>query len=341
MTRSLVEAVTAVKQQFPPGDEALYDWDTPASWTARDLRTKARSQLALWAQQEKLRRELVPQTAVELLPDWEQLFNLSKSAVSLYGSTLARQAQLVARWREFGPANPTIILAALQAVCGAGAVTILEHSRAVLTAENWYDFPPASLPLTITASADSEIDVVCGDNAPASKAGARVTLRVTHPSVEDLYLTVYAPDGTASQRFYFGSGAVVSQDFAFRWKSAAGLDISGTWRIVISDGGGVGGTVEDPAGDGISGLFVEGLGRNQLTGAEGLAANIFEWSARVTESAVASTYDRNLVRELVRHWNPAHCRGYLVLSGVGDGVSADAGIWGEPTNSDWDGFTWE
>lgn len=340
MSRGLTEALIAVKQHFPPGDDQLYDWDTFGSWTARDLREKARALLALWGQQEKLRRELTPQAASETLSDWERLMGLAKTPIAQRGSDGARQAQLVARWREFGASTPDHILAALLAICGPTAVTLIETPRSLLTAENWYEFPVGALPLTISASGDSELDVVCGDNAPVSSGGARVTLRVTHPSVEDLYLVIYAPDGTNSGRYYFGTGAASGQDFVFRWKAAQGLAIDGVWRIVITDGGAAGGTVDDPAGDGISGLFVEGIGRSPA-GFDGLGANIFEWAIRVDEAAVASTYDRAVARGLVRRWNPGHCRGYLVLTGVGDAMTSTAGIWGEPTNSTWDGFIWE
>lgn len=180
--------------------------------------------------------------------------------------------------------------------------------------------------------------IAAADNAPASQAGAQVTVRITHPSIEDLTLTIIAPDATQSSALPFGSGAVTDQDFRFYWKGAANKTITGNWTIRITDNGGAGGNVIDPAGDGITGLFVEGIGRATFGGADGLAANVFEWALRVNESLVDSaTYDRAVCRELVRRWNPAHCRGYLVLVNLNGG---NAGVWGPTTNSCWDGCTW-
>lgn len=259
---------------------------------------------------DQLMKEVNPATAEQSLPEREASMGLDASRVALYGDTASRQAQLIARWRERG--TPTIdrVYAALVAVCGPTSVTILEHTRAQVSAVNWRDI--AGLPLAIPSSADLDIPFTCGDNAPASRAGAQVTVRITHPSVEDLTLKIIAPDATESASMTFGSGAVVERDFRFFWPGAAGKTIDGTWTVRITDNGASGGTVEDPAADGVSGLLVEGIGR-AANGADGLAAIIFEWSAVIDESVGSSTYDRASVLAIVKRWNPAHERGGVAL----------------------------
>jgi len=287
---------------------------------------------------DQLRRELNALEMVDRIPDWEAIMGLSSGRVARFGTDSLRRAQIIARRRERGLPNEERILGSFAALCGAGGVEVLEHSRAALTAENWYEITSVALPAAIASSADTELTFDCGDNAPAGRMGAQFRVKVTHPSVEDLSLKIYAPDTDSSASLSFGSGAVTGKVFVFYWPGAASKTITGTWRVVITDSGGAGGTIEDPAADGITGLFVEGIGRS-AAGFDGLGANIFEWAVRVDESAMpSSTYSRDAARDIVRRWNPEHCRGYLVLKNLNGG---DDGVWGDTTNSLWDCATWE
>jgi len=266
---------------------------------------------------------------------WEEAFGDSNTSVALYGGVEQRRAHVLTRHREHGASTRDNILASLVAMCGSTAVTLLEHRRSVLTAANWYELP--SYP-SIAGSANTDLSIACADNAPASRAGAQVTVRVTHASVEDLTLTIIAPDATQSSPMRFGSGSVTAQDFRFFWPGAAGKSITGNWTIRITNANATVGTVDDPAGDGITGLFVEGIGFGPYDG-EGRGANIFEWCALVDEAAaVSGIYDRAAVAAVIQRWNQVHGRGYLALKNLNGG---DAGVWGDSTNSCWDGFIWE
>lgn len=272
---------------------------------------------------DRLALEANPHTSVQSLPEHEAAIGVDRSKIAQYGTNAARQAHLVSRWRERGTPTPSRILAAVQALTGPTAAELIETSRSILTAALWYNIPAAYLNYPITASADTEIPIIAADNAPASNAGARFTVRITHPSIEDLYLIMYAPDGTASSRYYFGSGSVTGQDFVFYWPGASGLGISGAWRFVISDGGGAGGTIDDPAGDYINGLSVEGIGRTVFGGPEGLGSAIFDWAIAVNEAvASTATYDRTAVGDTVRRWNPTHTNGRLALYMTGGTLGA-------------------
>lgn len=327
MTRVLNDAIVAVKQQFPPGDENLYSWDDPHAWVTADLREKSRAVLAMWAQQDKLRRELVPQTADEKLSDWEAIFG----APSGNATVTMRQAAIVARWRESGASTLDNITAAIASLAGsAAAVTIVEHSRTSLRNQHTYSFST----ITATVGNTANVTLAIGENAVAARMGAQLLLNVSTGDQGDFLVTLVAPD---AQEFTPSLVYVDGADHVYFWPEFAGLRIDGTWAISVDNtGAGTTDVQVDTAN-----LFVEGIGIGPF-GGEGLAGNVFEFCVLVTESTVnAATWDRLRARSLIQHWKPGHTRGYLCLTGVGDGVTATAGIWGDPTNSCWDGFIWE
>lgn len=330
MSRTLEEALAAVKQLYPPGSEDLYDWDTRTAWVTRELRVVARAVLATWGQQEKLRRELNPAQAVELLDGWERLMGLAPGWLTL----AQRQQRMVARWRQHGPASPGNLLLLLSTVSGPTQPTIMETSRSAVTERVWRDlqtFP------AVAASGVTNLVIGCADNAPASNAGARVAFRLTHPSVEDLSVKIIAPSGAQSPSMRVGLGAAVAQDFCFRWKGAAGEVIDGDWTIRITNSGASAGSIDDPAGDGISGILVEGIGRGVL-GAQGLASAIFRWAALVDESLTTpQIYSRQDFKRELRRSNPAHCEGNLALVNSSGGA---AGLWDDDAKGMWDGLIW-
>lgn len=312
---SAAEVKTHILGYMPPG---------AVRWMALDGATGAAA--SLWtaiAQAVKvygfdvldtLRSELHAREMVQRLSDWEAILHIPIDA-SLDPDK--RRAKIIARRREFGSSSDPNILASARALTGPLTGDILEMTRSVLTAANWYEL--SSYP-AIASSADTDIVIAAADNAPASQAGAQVTVRITHPSIEDLTLTIIAPDATQSSALPFGSGAVTDQDFRFYWKGAANKTITGNWTIRIADNGGAGGNVIDPAGDGITGLFVGGIGQTAFGGPQGLESAIFEWALVINEALVnAATYDRAAVIDLARRWNPAHCNGGVALY-MTDGV---------------------
>jgi len=225
------------------------------------------------------------------------------------GTNAKRLSAITSKLRECGASTEPNIKASFTALLGSEP-TLIRHTRAVMNELNWRDF--SGLPVAIAASADSELNVVLRDNAPVGRAGARVTLRVTHPSIEDLTLKLYAPDGSSSEVFSFGAGSVTTQDFVFRWLGAAGKDISGTWRVVITDSGSSGGSVDDPAGDTVSGLLVEGIGR-AASGADGYGGRCFEWSVVYNPVTMASKATAAEAQALARRWSQAHTDGGVAV----------------------------
>mgnify|MGYP007122146926 CR=1 FL=1 len=101
-------------------------------------------------------------------------------------------------------------------------------------------------------------------------------------------------------------------------------------------GGSSGGMVNDPAGDWVSGVFVEGIGINATSGAEGLGSAIFEWALRVDPARITpGTFDLPAVRSLIARLNPSHCRAFVVLKNQNGGNGA---VFDDP-NTPFDGGT--
>lgn len=307
MSRAPEEVRQALLALFPPGDADLYAWDDPRSFVARHaaaIATAAR--LKGTDAVDELRRERRPQDAVAKLPDWERAFGLSKSRTTERGTIGQRQGQVVARWRENGASTPDRIRAAFAAVLGYEP-DVLEHSRAALTAANTYQLPGA--PITVPANASAAVPIAVADNAPVSQAGARLTLAVTTAAAEALDVQLDAPDGTtASWSAPFGAGAVAGATFVLYAPELAGARADGAWTLTVANHSGNAATLHTG-----SALFVEGIGRDLVTGAEGLGANIFEWAVLVDPARLTAAADLEAAAALVPRWSPAHARGYLCL----------------------------
>ena len=304
---------------FPPGDDELFAWDNPRSYVARELEAVATAvRLEGTDAVDRLRQELRPQTSTEKLPDWEAVFGLAQSRTVRFGSVLARRAQVVARWRESGASTRVNILAAFAAVLGYPP-DIIEQSRSALTAKNTHSLP--GTPILLPGNGSAIITVPVADNAPVSQAGARLTLVVTMPTLEDLAVTLQTPDGTVKNwpGMPFGSGAAVGATFILYAREFAGSLCDGDWTIRIDNANANDGSL----GSGSS-LFVEGIGRNEVSDAEGLAANIFAWCVLVDPARLSSAADLGAARALVRRYTPAHCRGYFARKPAA--VSGTAGV---------------
>ena len=322
------EVRAALKSLFPPGDDDLYAWDNPLSYVARELEAittavRLRGMDAI----DRLRDEFRPQSATEKLPDWERIFGISQSRTASYGPPDARRAQVVARWRENGASTIPYIKAALAAVLGYQP-QILEHTRTAMTAAHTY--LPAGIPLAIPvgpASVSTTIGVA--DNAPASQAGARLTLVLAFLPVEDLTVTLTSPTGQSAS-WALVSGDPAQNTYLLYGKQFAGASISGRWTLTIVNAGPSAGSL----GAG-SALFVEGIGRSPDS-VDGLAANIFEWTVFVDPAQLSASADLDFARQLVSRWNPAHCRSYLV---AGSATGSLYGIFDDPA-SVFEGCLW-
>jgi len=306
------EARTHFLAHMPPG---------ATQWMNRDLGTVANVWTAI-AQSlkaygfdvlDQLRRELKARQMVDRIPDWERILHVSDGLIARTGSLDARRAQIIARRRENGASSKPNILAALQAVCGPTAATILEHNRTTVSAVNTHDFGP----ITATVGTVGSASVVIGDNAQASKAGARLVYNVGTGTQGAFQFLLTSPDRSKSwQSEVITDGG---EHWLF-WPDFAGGQIAGTWTLQVDNSlGGAADVQVDTAR-----VIVEGIGRAG-SGAEGLGAIIFEWSALIDETAVASTYNRALVVELVRRWTQSHRRGYVALKQTNGDTGAVCG----------------
>lgn len=324
------EVRAALKSLFPPGDEDLYSWDDSTSRSARELEAIATSvRLKGTAAIEQLRLEFRPQSCTQKLPDWEEIFLLGQSKTALYGSTAARRLQVVARWRENGASTKANIAAAIAAVLGV-APTILENSRATLRTAHTYQNADAQ---TIPADNSVLYTIAVPDQAKVSLGGAFLTLTITHPNIEGISISLQSPSPDlviqqwAAGAWTTDTGSVTGKTYVLRTKAHVGYAISGTWYIVVGDISNHSGTVQPTT------LFVEGIGRTAGMAAEGLGANLFEWAALIDPSTMLSSVDVDFLRYLVKRWNPAHCRGYLVEKATTGGTG---GVFDDP-NSTFDG----
>jgi len=268
----------------------------------------AAEQLALRAVSpaEKAQLDANPLTATAVgVAAWEWALGLTLTAA---GKTLAqRQARVVARLREYGAPTLANIQAALAAILGY-VPPILETSRGALMVINTQAVP--GLPITVPARGVGLVNFNLVDNAPASMAGARLWVTITHPHVEELTVSLISPGSAASAQWEVpGSGAVVSHGYIFESPAFGGHAIEGSWQLQVRDTGGA-----SPGTALVASILVEGIGRDPSTGADGLGAAIFDWSVLVDESLVnLATYDRTTAREVVARWNPAFARGQLVV----------------------------
>ncbi len=259
-----------------------------------------------------------PQTLTTVgLVDWEAALGLAGTPTATFGSTSARQAAVISRLREFGASSIPNIQAALAPILGYSP-TIIETSRAALTAINAEDFGA-----TIAASSTTTLSIVAGDNAPCSKAGARVVLFFNFPAPADLTWTLVGPDGTTVTwpNTIFGTAAIPSAGYSHTLfgPQFSGKLVDGTWTLSVVNAGAHTGIIAPD-----SYLIAEGIGRNRF-GAEGRAAQIFMWSAKIDESAVGPNYNRAAAIEIASRWNPAHCDGGVALVQTDGGLGALCG----------------
>jgi len=261
------------------------------------------------------------------LPEWEAAL---QQAVTSASGTGQREDAIVARLRESGASTIPNIKAALSLVVGYEPA-ILEHERSWLTTQHTY--PISNSPVAIAAGPFvSSFGYVNGvtDNAPISQAGARLSMTITHPAIEDLEIHLTCPDGGTVGFASLGTGPIVGKEFLLYAPTLQGHSADGQWVVSILNNGGDAGSLSSGA------VTVEGIGRNALSGAEGKGSAIFEWAALIDPALASTTADLALARKLVSHWNPAHCRGYLA---VVPGIGGVGGVFDDPT-SVFNGCVW-
>lgn len=280
---------------------------------------------------EDVRTETNPNTVTQNLPEWEAVMAFSDTRTAIEGSTEQRQAQVISRWREHGASFLDNIRAAVQPFfqyADPANIQIIEMDRDALETAHTYSWAAAGIPGLGTYTST----IAIGDNAPTGQMGVTCYIDLTHPTVQDLTISLIAPDGSV----YFlatevgagfptdgrlGSGSTGgSKQYKFYVPDAAGEGITGNWTLTISNSDINAGNVG--AGAAINGLFVEGIGRVGFTNVEGLGAAQFQFAV-VYDSALstAAAIDFDAVRFAIRRVTPAHCYGYLVAA-MGGGICA-------------------
>jgi|GEM_PF-5469814 len=321
------EVRATLRSLFPPGDEELYAWDNPESYVSRELEAVTTAvRLKGTSAVDRVRQEFCPQASTEKAADWERIFSLSQSRTTVYGTLEGRRAQIVARWRESGASTQPHIQAALAAVFGYEP-QILEHSRAQMTAAHSYPLPNTPMLLPPFTAEGTTIRVA--DNSRVSSGGARLTLVVTTAPGQVLDLTLWGPTRASVSWVTPASSSAAPRTLVFYGRDFAGTEANGLWTLTLLN------STPAPARIDACSLFVEGIGRN-ASGAEGLAANLFEWTVLVDPARLGPTADLDFARQLVTRWNPAHCRGYLALMASSGTPYA---VFDDP-NSKFDASTW-
>lgn len=265
---------------------------------------------------EAMTREQNPATAVEKLPDFEQLMGLSFSDLVVRGTTEQRQAQVVSRIREPGAATLPGIRALLQPYLrydDPSQIQVLETDRAALTAAHSYAFPglPAAMPV---AGLFDVVDLgVIADGGRVSDAGAQVFVTVTGPI--DSMAFVLTCTGAEPVNFLAGSlgiGGVTNTTFVLQAPELAGvsLDARPAWKLFYRSLGNAA-TLESAA------LFVEGIGRD-AAGVDALGAVIFEWAVVVDPLLTGAGADLIGAAAAVQRIAPAHTQATLFVKKGGN-----------------------
>jgi hypothetical protein len=257
---------------LPPGAADLYDLASPGSnvsllFDAMADTFKVGSDLA-----DTVRVELFPGTATTAgkLPDWERALGLVTTPTTLTGTQAQRQAQVVARLREYGSGTLQDIRGAVEPLLGyqgadVGTLQIIECDRATMRTDHTY---PLSN-ITIGASSTSTGTVFVRDTANVGQASAAFYFTLTHANIENLTFSLLAPDSTAVV-WTLGSGSVTGQAYVLRSPGFAGVPIYGTWTVAIVNSGAPTGTAATV------GVFVEGIGRD-ASGYDAQGGALFQW----------------------------------------------------------------
>jgi len=332
-TKTIGDVRQVLMDLFPPGAGNLYDFDPGGD--AYNLIAAIADGLKLYGYDlaDILRTEIDPATAVNNLARWEAVLGLGQSWITRFGTVPQRQAQIVARLRESGSFSRENIKAILGPILGyadPSQLEIVECDRAQLTIAHEYDVPSAAIP----GPGSYLQNITVRDQAEVSAAGAQVTMVITHATPADLEVVLQTPNAVAETLSApFGTAALVGATRVLYFRTLAGEDCGGTWQLAVNNSGGNAGTVD--AG-GV--LFVEGIGYDG--GNEGLGRAIFQWAVLVDPTLAGVTHpaDYPTARQVLERIKPAHTQVWLVLKNDAGG---DAGIWGNPTNSTWDGCLWE
>jgi hypothetical protein len=265
---------------------------------------------------DRLRRESLPSTCIEKLPDWEEALSLAETRIAKFGTTAQRQAQVVAHLRKRGaPAGPHV-QAAVQPFLGyadPSTIRIITCDRTALTLEHIYSLGG----LVLTANTTRVATVRAGDAGAVARMGAQLRLNLTHAHPEDLTIALLGPNGSAGQAAHSWTlppGALVAADVFLNAPDAAGKTIDGVWTLgFVCANTGHNGTLNAAE------IFVEGVGRD-VHGIDGRGAQMGDWAVLVEISKCSSSApDLDAVENLLARMAHAHTHAFAAVA-AGDGT---------------------
>mgnify|MGYP000033996474 FL=1 len=262
---------------------------------------------------DQLRKEVNPSTCQGGQAEWERTLGLTGTDTSRFGDVLARRAQIMSRLRESGATTVPLIqsvIAPLLDYADPSQLVVREVSRSFLrSAHSYFAVGPLAIGLTTV-----QLQFLVRDTAAVSKSGAQVDLNLTHPVLQDVRVSLTAPDGRFIQKGFveprLGEGSV-NGFVRIYFPEMAGAVVAGLWTLQI--------TALTPGTVASAILFVEGFGRD-ASGADGLSAAKFHWAVIAEPALMGPRADRAAAAAAIRRINYATRVGVLAYRSSGAGA---------------------
>lgn len=301
MSLSLDEVRSYLISLLPPGADKLYDLEPGGDFyklfdaVAELFKNRGFDLLDI------LRREIIPGTAVEKLPDWENFLGIANSAAAISGNTAMRQAGVKAKLREFGPFSDSTVGSVIAPLLGYFPTTpleIMKCSRAALTALHTYT--NGNLFTVNNGNALTDASLFINDGGTISKGGARLLLSYTSSGSDPFTVTLTAPSGeTRSWTIDSSSDYLFGEEFY-------GASPWGNWYL----------NIDNTSGAQIQlnwSVFVEGIGPNQDTGGAIFHWGVYADAAHINENGGA---DFAAVLKALARIEHSHSVGNLIFGKV-------------------------
>lgn len=308
------DVAAEIRGAFPPGSETFLDWDDP---DGPGPLVEALGQV--WKahgtdQAERLRLELNPKTATELVPVWEKSLGLQDTELARSGTIAQRRTQVITRLRETGATTVALIqsiVGPLLDYADPSQLRVLEVDRALLRAAHTYPWTG----LRTFGVVGTDLAFIVRDDAKVSAAGAQVDITIAAPDLAQIGAVLTAPDGRQAGAAHVFSGigrGPASGTYRLYYPELAGAQIRGRWNLRMATNTGMGIITA-------AGLFVEGFGRD-AAGGDGLGAAKFYWGAAVEDAKLGPGANLKAAALAIQRINYATRLGTLVRRSRGMGA---------------------
>lgn len=240
-TVTFEQAVALVKEHFPPHSDELYDWDRYGknvyqivNWLGEALKVYGYDQV------DRLYREILPTSCIEMLPAWEELLGIQLTPSALETLSIdERRALVLARLREKGPltvaAVEAIFAALVRYAPGLHPDVLLIPTTSIRVANLYTDTldAPTGIPVGTAFDGTNLIRYTRTilDGGVVWDAGVQVQLELSAGNTEGLRIQLTGPDGTVAQ--WEGGPTGLSAEPIYRSPAQAGAAIHGAWRLNI------------------------------------------------------------------------------------------------------------